>query len=132
MLSSLLVKHSQSALVPSCPSGFSPLFYGYSFLHIHTYELKQVDALDGSHVNWQLGQDLGGTGSCATDFPSVSLLSWHGTAPSSLKLRRYPCCQLWLIILAKCMEYWCVLQLLVGCFGGGNRRLCSTQSVCCV
>ena len=58
----LLVKHSQSALVPECEAGQTKLWDGYSLLY--------VDGNDYPH-----NQDLGSPGSCVRKFSTLPMLS---------------------------------------------------------
>ncbi|EDO34165.1 predicted protein, partial [Nematostella vectensis] len=64
--SHVMAVHSQSITVPSCPSGWSPLWQGYSFL-MHTSAGN-----DGS------GQLLSSPGSCLEDFRAHPFIECHG------------------------------------------------------
>lgn len=57
----VLVLHSQTTLVPSCPNGWTPLWTGYSFVG--------MTSADSNNVG-----NLGSTGSCLREFMPVPFL----------------------------------------------------------
>jgi integrin beta 8 len=58
----IIVRHSQNTSIPSCPSGFSSLYTGYSFIFAHGFGFSQ-------------GQDLGQSGSCLREFTGIPFVT---------------------------------------------------------
>lgn len=78
----LLVKHSQSTMVPTCPGGQVDYFilFLHSFSHFHFYISGQVALWDGYSLLYIEGnekshhQDLGFAGSCIRKFSTMPFL----------------------------------------------------------
>lgn len=58
--------HSQTSIIPECPSGWDPLWFGYSFV------METGVGAEGS------GQPLASPGSCLENFRKIPFIECHG------------------------------------------------------
>lgn len=62
----VIAVHSQTSLIPDCPSGWDPLWFGYSFV------METGVGAEGS------GQPLASPGSCLENFRKIPFIECHG------------------------------------------------------